>query len=117
MARYWMTPTAGEHYRKAVSDTKDKWGIVQAEKYRIALKRGFQYIAEKHQSFNSSHRQGLAEGTEFSLHLVEHRYVVFQKYDDGVIIAGIFHESMDIPTRLKELQDMSKKEIDIIKKA
>jgi len=58
----------------------------------------------------------MEEGTNFSIHLVEHRYIAFQEHDKNtVIIAGIFHESMDIPSRLKELQAMTKLEIDALK--
>jgi hypothetical protein len=32
-----------------------------------------------------------------------------------VIIAAVFHEKMDIPTRLRELQTMSKDEIKALK--
>lgn len=115
--RYWMTPTAKKQYRNAISDTRDRWGISQAEKYRTKLLAGFQYIAANHQKLNSPHRNKLSEGTEFSLYLVEHRYVAFQKHDKYIIIiAGIFHESMDIPTRLREFQNMAQHEIDTLKR-
>jgi plasmid stabilization system protein ParE len=113
--RYWMTSTAKLHYRKAISDTRDRWGIHQAHVYRKALTSGFQYIAENHRSFNSPHREWLAGGSGFRLHLIEHRYVVFQEHGDDIIIAAIFHESMDIPRRLKELQNVSEREMTALK--
>jgi plasmid stabilization system protein ParE len=112
---FWITPTALNHVRKAIKDTRDKWGHRQAIKYRQSLEKGFYHIAQNHLSFHSPHRDELAEGTPFSLHLVEHHYVVFQKQGDNVVIAGLFHETMDIPSRLKALETMSRHEIERIK--
>ena len=53
----------------------------------------------------------------FSIHRVEHRYVAFQVHDaKTIIIAGFFHESMDIPNRLLELQSMTQPEMDALKR-
>ena len=109
---YRLTKTARGHLEKILRDTARKWGYEQAASYRRALSEGFRYIAENHQNFNSPHREELAEGTDFSIHLVEHHYVSFRVHDAGsVIIAGIFHEKMNIPARLRELQSMSRHEI------
>lgn len=114
---YRMTATAEGHFWKALRESKQKWGHKRAEKYRVDFLAGLQHIADSHRTFNSPHRDELAEGTAFSIHLVEHRYVAFQEHDKNtVIIAGIFHESMDIPTRLKELQGMTRHEIDGLKR-
>lgn len=104
MARYWTTPTARQQIRKAIQDTRRKWGQRQAAKYRRDLQAGFQKIADEHTVFNSAHRDGLAEGTDFTLHLVAHRYVDIQAYRGDIIIVGVFHEITDIPARLRELQ-------------
>jgi plasmid stabilization system protein ParE len=96
MACYCLTPTANDHYWKVVSDTRQKWGSTQAVKYRAALRTGFQKIADDHKSFHSPHREGLARGTDFDLHLIEHHYVAFQvRNDQLVIIAGIFHKYLN----------------------
>ncbi|CAL4870004.1 Toxin ParE (plasmid) [Asticcacaulis sp. MM231] len=114
---YRLTLTAETHLKKAVRDTKERWGIAQARKYSAALLAGFQHIAENHEGFNSPHRDDLAAGTGFLIHLVEHRYIAFQPYDkDTIIIIGIFHESMDMPNRLKELQHMTRYEIATIQR-
>jgi plasmid stabilization system protein ParE len=116
--KYHTTATAESHFWEALRNTKEFWGEKQAEKYRIKFLQGLQYIADNHQKIHSYHRKKLAEGTDFSLHLVEQRYVVYQTHDKyNVIIAGIFHEQMDIPKRLEELQKMSKAEISALKKA
>ena len=116
MARYWTTPTARNQIRNAIQETREKWGPKQAAKYRRDLQAGFQDIADNHQSFNSPHRDELAEGTPFDLHLVKHRYVAFQEHKGDVVIAGVYHESMDIPTRLRELQSLSRHEVSEIRR-
>lgn len=114
--RYWLTPTARNHIRLAIQETRKNWGSQQALKYRHALQAGLQYIADNHRTFHSPHRDALAAGTTFRLHLMEHRYVAFQKHDDNtIIIIGVFHESMDIPSQLKELRNMAQHEIEALK--
>jgi plasmid stabilization system protein ParE len=114
---YRMTNTAREHLKKAVRDTQRTWGAKQARKYNADFLSGLQYIADNHTTFNSPHREAMAEGTAFSIHLVEHRYVAFQKHDKNtIIIAGIFHETMDIRARLRELQTMVRHEIETLKR-
>ncbi len=109
---YHLTTTAEISFWQALRETEKKWGHARAEKYRLDFLAGLQDIADNHRTFHSPHRAALAEGTPFSLHLVEHRYVVFQAMDENtIIISGIFHENMDIPTRLKELQKLGKHEI------
>jgi plasmid stabilization system protein ParE len=117
MGRYALTPTARNQIRYAFQETRSQWGLQQAKKYRHALLSGLQNLADNHQSLRTSYREKLAEGTSFSIHLIEHRYAAFQEYDaNTIIIAGIFHESMDIPARLKELQDMTRNEISTLKR-
>ena len=114
---YRMTPTARAHLEKAVRDTGKQWGAPQARKYLDAFHNGLQDLAERHRIFHSPHRGELAAGTAFSIHLVEHRYVAFQVHDaKTIIIAGIFHESMDIPNRLLELQSMTQPVMDALKR-
>ena len=109
---YLMTPTAEAHFWNALRDTQLRWGNIQAEKYRVQFLTGLQDIAENHRSFHSSYRKKLAEGTDFLVHLVRHRYVAFVEHNEHtVIIAAIFHENMDIPTRLRELKSLSELEI------
>lgn len=105
---YRLTATAEAHLRHVVRNTHHRYGINQAKKYNDALLQGFQSIAEKHLTFHSPHRNELAKDTVFSIHLVEHHYVVFQEQDQRtIVIVGIFHESMDIPSRLRELQTIT----------
>lgn len=110
--RYHTTVTAETHFLQALGDTRKQWGKLQVRKYRRELLDAFQYIAEHHTRLHSSHREALAEGTGFSLHLAGHRYIAYVPHDQhNVIIVGIFHESMDIPVHLKKLQSLSREEI------
>lgn len=110
-----LTPTAEAHFWKALRETRQQWGPAQAETYRQRLLSGFQQIAEHHRSLRTAHREALAAGTAFHVHLIEHRYVVFQEYDEEtVIVVGIFHERMDIPARIKELERLTKHELAVL---
>ena len=109
---YLLTRTALSHLEKVIRETARRWEWRQAESYRDALLAGFRDIAENSPSLRFSHRQTLAQGTAFSLHLVEHHYVCFTRSVNAtVIVARLFHERMNIPVRLKELQSMSSGEI------
>lgn len=117
MVQLWITPTARNHIRKVINDTRNKWGTEQAAKYHRELEEGLQHIADNYHNFNSPHRDEMVKGTAFSIRLVEHHYVAFQEDGKGgVIIAGVFHKSMDIPTRLKDLQSMVRQEIDALRR-
>jgi plasmid stabilization system protein ParE len=72
-----MTATAERQFWDALAETQEKWGQDRAEKYRLDFLAGLQNIADNHHNFRSAYRKKLAEGTDFSIHLVEHRYVAF----------------------------------------
>jgi plasmid stabilization system protein ParE len=112
-----LTKTAEKHFWQALKETRSMWGSKQAARYRIQILAGLQHIADNHQRLHSAHRCTLTEGTEFSIYLVQHRYVAYQPYgQDCVIITGIFHEKVDLPARLKELQRITRQEIDAVKR-
>lgn len=112
-----MTETAERHFWTALEESRQKWGFRRAEKYRVAFIAGLQNLAQNHRKLRSPYRAELAEGTDFLVHLVEHRYIAFQEYDENsIIVAGVFHANMDIAARLKELQAMSQEEILTLKR-
>ena len=114
--RYHMTPTAEGHFWSALGDSQKKWGQRRAEKYRVDFLAGLNNLAKNHRILVATFRQNMTQGTDFRVHLLEHRYVVFQDHDaHNIIIAGIFHEKMDIPSRIRELAMMTHDEIEIIK--
>ena len=113
---YRMTATAERAFWQALQDSKRNWGRKRAEQYRLDFLAGLQRLANNHQRLRSPHRDELVEGTDFSIHLIQHRYVAFQPHNPTtIIIASIFHESMDIPTKLRELQQMARHEIDALR--
>lgn len=58
----------------------------------------------------------MAEVTDFPVDLIEQRYVAYVPHDRyNVIIAAIFHESMDLPRHLQSLRAMSADEIKALK--
>jgi plasmid stabilization system protein ParE len=110
--RFHTTPTAEAHFLDALDESLEKWGEMRTEQYRLDFLAGLEKLAKNHRSIGTGHRTAMTQGTDFKLHLMEHRYVVFQTHDAfNIIIAGIFHERMDIPTRLLELALLTKDEI------
>jgi plasmid stabilization system protein ParE len=115
--RYWITPTAKAQFNKILKDTRARWGTDQARRYAAALQSGFQQIADSHPSLRSPHRDELAQDSPLSVHRVEHHYVAFQAHSDGhIIIAGIFHEKMDIPRRLQDFRNITSHELRALKR-
>jgi toxin ParE1/3/4 len=114
--KFHMTKTARDHLKDAVRETKRKWGAALARKYGGDFQLGLQKLAKNHAILRATFRQIMTEGTEFRVHRLEHRYVVFQEHDlYNLIIVGIFHEKMDVPARIQELAMMTRAEIDAIK--
>jgi plasmid stabilization system protein ParE len=114
--RYHMTATAESHFWAALDESQERWGARRAEKYRIDFLSGLQSLAKNHTMLRATFRNVMTEGAEFRVHRLEHRYVVFQEHDEfNLIIAGIFHEKMDIPSRIGELAMMTGDEIAAIK--
>jgi plasmid stabilization system protein ParE len=112
MTNYHLTSTALAQLDEAVRKTARKWGLTQAMIYKAAMEKGFEKIATRGESIMTDFCSDMAKGSDFSLHLVEHHYVAFKAHDkDNIIIAGVFHEKMNIPVKLKNLQQMSRSEI------
>lgn len=106
-----FTPTALEHFRNILIYTKKNYGTEQMHKYSALLKKGFSEIAKNHQH-EEGKRTDWKNNTGFELQNIQHYYVVYKIIRGNIlVITGIFHNSMDIPTRLKELQRMSQQEI------
>lgn len=112
MGTFIMTATAEETFWDVIDETLERWGVRQADKYLDQLVGGFQYIADHHETLGNPHRYTLTKGTQFSVHLVVHRYIAYVVRKDGtVIIAGLFYERMDIPACLKDLESLGSEEI------
>ena len=116
-ARFYLTETAFKQLDDIIYGTARDHGPDQAEKYKQRQLAGFETIAREHTSLRTAHREALANITPFRLHLVEHHDVVYQSHDEfNVIIVGILHERMDIPARLTQLQSLSRREIDVLRR-
>jgi plasmid stabilization system protein ParE len=115
--RFHLTAGAIRDYRKAGYESARDFGTAQSQKYRKQLRKGFQHIADEHHRLRTPHREALAEGTEFKIHLVQHHYVVYIIHDTwNVIIVAVLPESMDIPNRLIALRAMSAREIEVLRR-
>lgn len=106
-----FTPTASEHFRNILIYTKKKYGTQQMHKYSSLLKKGFGEIVVNHQNETNKHLDW-KNNMGFELQHIQHYYVVYKIIRYNIfIIAAIFHHSMDIPERLKELQRLSQQEL------
>ncbi|MEZ5690293.1 MAG: type II toxin-antitoxin system RelE/ParE family toxin [Rickettsiales bacterium] len=106
-----LTPTALEHFSNILRYTKKKYGSKQMLEYSALLKKGFNEIAINHRNEANKHLNW-KDSTGFELQHIQHYYVVYKIIEGNIfVIAGIFHHSMDMPNRLKELGQMSKQEI------
>jgi len=115
MTQYHLTPTAFTHLQEVVRTTARKWGLKQAKAYEASLEEGFKEIAREGKTIMTDFRAGMVRSTDFSLHLVEHHYVPFVVLDEHhVIIAGLFHERMNIRARLNELHSKGRDEIALL---
>lgn len=114
-ASVMLTPTASEHFRAVLRYTKQKYGSEHMQKYSALLKQGLNEIPSNHKN-DANKRLNLKEGTGFELQHVQHYYVVYKIIRKNIfVIVAIFHHNMDIPKRLKEIQNLSDKEIAILK--
>jgi len=116
MTKYHLTTTARAQTERVIRETARKWGLAKAVAYNAALEKGFEEIAKLGQFMMTDFRANMVKGTDFSLHLIEHHYVAFKAYNGkNVIIVGVFHEKMNIPVKLKNLQQMSRAEISYLR--
>lgn len=104
-----FTKTALKNLRNIGLYTQRKWGKKQAHRYIRSL------ISECHlmapQQKLKPHIKPLAL-PELFLHKTNHHYIIFKRPEEhSVTILNFFHERMDIPTRLKEMQHLSENDI------
>jgi len=80
--------------------TLEKWGEEQADKYLRALIEDIHALADQRHRWRPVPEKGL-RGVWFVRH--EHHYVFFRELSGGVVgVITVLHESMDLPSRLKE---------------
>lgn len=114
--KFYLTTTAREQIKIAVRDAKKIWGQTRAEKYNADFQAGLDKLAQTHTMLRGTFRSYMTQGTPFHIHRLEQHYVVFVEHDAlNLIIVGVFHEKMDLPSRLHELALMTADEIGAIK--
>jgi plasmid stabilization system protein ParE len=110
VAKYHITPLAGEHMRNIAREGIRRWGIAQALAYAEQLERGFQHIADRHDAFPKRPRLTGASGLR--LHRVGRHYIVFVVLTpDHVAITAVLHDHMDVPARLREVQSLTEQQV------
>lgn len=110
MAKYHITPLAGEHMRSIARDGIRRWGIAQALAYTEQLERGVQHIADRHHALPE--RAKLTGASGLRLHRVGRHYIVFIVLTpDHVAITSVLHDHMDVPARLREMQALTDKQV------
>lgn len=97
MASYQLTTLAREDLRAVAQHTVSKWGIAQAKRYQAALEDCFQTIGEK----RIAGRIFIRRRPDLLFTRCEHHFIFFQMREKkGPLILAVFHEKMDLMTRI-----------------
>jgi len=106
----YLTKTALNTLKKIGRDTEKCWGKVQARRYLDSLLKGSYELIDSYKRLPC--RTEMTSNTGLFLHQIHHHYVAFKIIrENEIAVIAYLHESMDIPTRLKEFQEMSAIEI------
>lgn len=99
MPEYEFAPAADHDLLEIARYTIRTWGLEQADRYEAALKKQFKAIG-KGEAFA---RPLLEYRPELLCCRCEHHYVFFlQRGNACPLILGVFHENMDLLTRLRD---------------
>jgi len=99
MSAYELTPAADRDLLEIARYTIKTWGIEQADRYEAALEEYFTAIGEGKARARSflEHRPQLRVGR------CQHHYVFFLQRENACpLILAVFHENMDLMTRLRD---------------
>jgi toxin ParE1/3/4 len=91
--------TAARRFAEIWDYTCEKWSEEQADHYLRNLGAFIQNLPNQRRSWRKVQDKRL-----FGVFCArcEHHFVFFREMDDHVAVISILHESMDIPTRLRE---------------
>ncbi|MBC8947377.1 MULTISPECIES: type II toxin-antitoxin system RelE/ParE family toxin [Xenorhabdus] len=96
---YVLTEAAEADLRSIISYTRKQWGNVQARRYVTTLKKGIERLACGKGSFKDMSELFPA----LRMARCEHHYVFCLPRDGApALIVAIFHEKMDLLTRLTD---------------
>lgn len=99
MSEYELTPAAERDLLEIARYTIKTWGVEQADRYEAALKAHFKAIG----SGEARTRVFLEHRPELRVGRCEHHYVFFlQRASACPLILAVFHENMDLMTRLRD---------------
>ena len=106
MASYRFYPAADQRQDEIWDYTLRRWGEKQAEKYIHGLHNHLQQLADKILQWRDLPNRILVPpdiDIKIYFSVYEYHYLFFRELSDGDIgIMSILHESMDLPTRLRE---------------
>jgi toxin ParE1/3/4 len=102
MSEYVLADGAEDDLEKIAEYTVDRWGVEQARKYGSILARYFEALADQ----DVRTKPFFEDWPEMQVSRCQHHYVFSLRRDASpVAILAVFHEKMDLPSRLQERLD------------
>jgi toxin ParE1/3/4 len=102
MSEYVLADGAGDDLEKIAEYTITRWSVDQARKYGSSLEAHFEALAD--QDVRTS--PFFADWPQLQVSRCQHHYVFSLRRDPSPIaILAVFHENMDLPSRLQERMD------------
>jgi len=104
MPEYELAPAAERDLLEIARYTIKTWGLEQADRYEAALEDHFKAIGK-----GKAHaRRFLDHRPDLLYSRCEHHYVFFQEWGESFpLILAVFHENMDLMTRLRDRLEAS----------
>ncbi len=98
MAGFRTSNAAKDDIRNIGRYTQNEWGVAQRRRYLDGLNERFAAL--------SASPKMAAERGEFDppvrIHPYEKHLIVYVIDDNGILVARVLHESMDVPTHLND---------------
>jgi len=108
--KIWTTPTARAKIRQIYNYSCDRWNEETAKKYLAGLEEVIKSVA-KGRTATKINREF---STRFSYCTAKRHYIFFEHQKDKLIVASIFHTSMDVQDRMTEEMTAIDREINAI---
>ena len=107
MPEYELTPGADHDLLEIARYTIKTWGLEQADRYEADLKMHLQAIGKG----EACARPFLEHRPELLFCRCEHHYAFFLQRENACpLILAVFHENMDLMTRLRDRLELKDKE-------
>ena len=102
MSEYVLADGAEDDLEKIAEYTIDRWGVEQARKYGAILARQFGSLADQ----DVRTKPFFEDRPELQVSRCQHHYVFsLLRAPSPIAILAVFHENMDLPSRLQERLD------------